>query len=80
MLARCNRPKNNKFQAYGGRGDGQVRVCERWEKFENFLTDMGKRPEGMTLDRYPDPGGDYEPNNCRWATPKEQALNRRPRC
>lgn len=58
---------------------GHVRVCVRWTKFENFLADMGDKPEGLTLDRYPDAWGDYEPKNCRWATWSEQRLNQR-RC
>ena len=56
-----------------------VTVCERWSTFENFLADMGFRPDGMTLDRYPDTSGNYEPSNCRWATPSEQSSNQRHR-
>lgn len=62
------------YAIYGGRG---VVVCERWRaSFQNFLADMGERPEGMTIDRYPDKDGNYEPSNCRWATLKEQPNNR----
>jgi hypothetical protein len=75
MLARCNNPKRDKYKDYGGRG---ITVCERWLEFENFLEDMGERPEGKTLDRYPNKNGNYEPGNCRWATHSQQMRNRRP--
>ena len=74
MVQRCSNPKTCGYENYGGRG---IKVCDRWKKFENFLTDMGVRPEGKTLDRYPDNDGDYCQDNCRWATRKEQNSNKR---
>ena len=75
MIQRCTNPKQPTFKDYGGRG---VTICHRWLRFENFLADMGIRPEGKTLDRKNNAGG-YEPSNCRWATHKEQCENRRAR-
>jgi hypothetical protein len=73
MWGRCRCPNTPYYRLYGGRG---VTVCERWTSFENFLADMGLRPTGRSIDRI-DPYGNYEPGNCRWATPKEQRANRR---
>lgn len=64
-------------RAGGKRWYAHVKVCKRWQRFENFLADMGERPEGKTIDRIDGARG-YEPGNCRWATPKEQVANRRP--
>ena len=75
MIKRCTLPTHQAYHRYGGRG---VTVCERWRSsFENFLADIGTRPAGKSLDRYPDKLGNYEPGNCRWATQKEQMANTR---
>src|SRR3954470_16361069 len=71
---RCYNPNAKKYEIYGAIG---VTMCDRWRtSFANFLADMGPRPPGHSLDRYPDPYGNYEPGNCRWATIKEQRANR----
>lgn len=77
MWARCTYPCVRSSERYFGRG---ITVCQRWESFENFLSDMGPKPTPKhTIDRFPNTDGNYEPGNCRWATAKEQAANKRPR-
>lgn len=73
MMSRCFNPNVPSFKHYGGKG---ITVCERWRTFENFLADMGEKPDGLSIDRK-EVTGNYEPGNCRWATPKEQARNKR---
>lgn len=73
MRNRCANPKNPAYHLYGGRG---ITVCERWDSFESFYSDMGPRPEDCSLDRV-DADGNYEPGNVRWATQKVQQNNRR---
>lgn len=73
MLARCENPKHPEYPHYGAQG---IEVCARWQTFQNFVADMGERPAGTSLDRFPKRDGGYEPGNCRWATPTEQQRNR----
>ncbi len=70
---RCLNPKNQSYKWYGGRG---IKLDPRWYQYENFLQDMGRRPDGMTIDRI-DPDGHYEPVNCKWVSPLENHQNRR---
>ena len=73
MIRRCHDKRNASYKYYGGRG---IKVCKRWRSFENFLSDVGEKPSGFTLDRIDNDSG-YEPGNIRWATTKEQARNKR---
>jgi len=73
MRDRCNNPLNAAYRHYGGRG---IKVCRRWESFENFILDMGKAPAGRSLERVDNDKG-YSPSNCRWATVHDQRRNSR---
>lgn len=76
MITRCTNPQNKNYRYYGARG---IKVHQPWlDSFEEFLEDVGERPEGKTLDRI-DCNGHYEPGNVKWSTQLEQIHNRRPR-
>lgn len=73
MKTRCQNPNSPVYARYGAKG---ITVCPRWQLFENFLADMGEVPEGLTLDRVDGSKG-YSPENCRWATLRQQSWNRK---
>jgi hypothetical protein len=73
MRQRCSNPKNGKYNYYGGRG---ISVSQEWNSFKTFITDMGRRPSGYSLDRI-NSNGNYCKENCRWATKLQQANNTR---
>ncbi len=76
MLRRCSNKNHEHYSYYGGKG---IKVCDHWlgeHGFENFLADMGERPEGLTIERKNN-DGNYEPSNCEWADRKTQVRNRR---
>lgn len=72
MKSRCQYAKNPDYPQWGGRG---IKVCDAWQTYDQFFADMGYAPDGMWLDRI-DTNGNYEPANCRWSSPKEQARNK----
>ncbi|UOF79264.1 homing endonuclease [Caudoviricetes sp.] len=73
MRQRCNNPKNSRYEKYGARG---ISVCDRWQDFSNFISDMGSRPgPEYSIDRINN-DGNYEPSNCRWATRSVQQRNK----
>lgn len=76
MKQRCNNKNVDQWDDYGGRG---INYTQEWARFENFLSDMGERPEGTSLDRINNDLG-YSKENCRWATKKQQQNNQKMQC
>jgi len=73
IKARCNNPNAMGYKHYGGRG---IKLCKKWHKFENFLIDMKEKPKNLSIERINNSKG-YSPENCKWATAKEQSRNKR---